>query len=57
MDPRFLDLRTQEERASRPYRFTPWGKYFGTYWIGGWVVPRAVVDNMEMRKVTQKVII
>jgi hypothetical protein len=28
-----------------PSRFTP-----GTHWIGGWVVPRAGLDDVEKRK-------
>jgi hypothetical protein len=31
-----------ERSASRPGRFTP-----GTHWIGGWVGPRAGLDDME----------
>jgi hypothetical protein len=31
--------------ASRSGRFTP-----GTYWIGGWVDPRAGPDDVEKRK-------
>jgi hypothetical protein len=31
--------------ASRPCRFTP-----GTHWIGGWVGPRAGLDDLEKRK-------
>jgi hypothetical protein len=34
-----------EWSASRPGRFTP-----GTNWIGGWVDPRAGLDNLEKRK-------
>jgi hypothetical protein len=30
---------------SRPSRFNP-----GTHWIGGWVGPRAGLDNAEKRK-------
>jgi hypothetical protein len=33
--------------ASRPCRFTPREKATGTHWIGGWVDPRAVLDDME----------
>jgi hypothetical protein len=35
--------------ASRPGRFTP-GKCPGTHWIGGWVGPRAGLDDVENRK-------
>jgi hypothetical protein len=38
-----------EWSASRPGRFTPWESP-GTYWIGGWVSPRAVLDDVEKRK-------
>jgi hypothetical protein len=34
-----------EWSASCPGRFTP-----GTHWIGGWVVPRAGLDEVEKRK-------
>jgi hypothetical protein len=34
-----------EWSASRPGRFTP-----GTHWIGGWVGPRADLDDVERRK-------
>jgi hypothetical protein len=34
-----------EWSASRPGRFTP-----GNHWIGGWVGPRAGLDDMEKRK-------
>jgi hypothetical protein len=36
-----------EWSASRPGRFTPGGRASGTHWIGGWVDPRAVLDDME----------
>jgi hypothetical protein len=39
-----------EWSASRPCRFTPREKAPGTHWIGGWVDPRAGLDNMEKRK-------
>jgi hypothetical protein len=35
-----------EWTASRPCRFTP-GKEPGTHFIGGWVDPRAGLDEME----------
>jgi hypothetical protein len=40
-----------EWSASRPCRFTP-GKRAApsTHWIGGWVDPRAGLDDMEKRK-------
>jgi hypothetical protein len=46
IDPHFLDLRTSWElSASRPGSFTP-----GTHSIGGWVGPRADMDDVEKRK-------
>jgi hypothetical protein len=47
IDPHFLDLSTswREWLASHPGRFIP-----GTSWIGGWVDPRAGLDDMEKRK-------
>jgi hypothetical protein len=33
-----------EWSASRPCRFTP-----GTHWIGGWVDPRASLDDVKKR--------
>jgi hypothetical protein len=37
--------------ASRPGRFTPQGKSFGTHWIGGWVGPRVILDAMVKKKI------
>jgi hypothetical protein len=39
-----------EWSASRPDRFTPGKEPPGTHWTGGWVVPRASLDDMEKRK-------
>jgi hypothetical protein len=39
-----------EWSASRPGRFTPGERAPGTHWIGGWVGPRASLDDMEERK-------
>jgi hypothetical protein len=39
-----------EWTASRPGRFTPWERAPGTHWIGGWVGPRAGLDDVEKRK-------
>jgi hypothetical protein len=39
-----------EWSASRPGRFTPEEKAPSTYWIGGWVGPRAGMDDLEKRK-------
>jgi hypothetical protein len=36
--------------ASRPFRFTPRERAPGTHWIGGWVGPRAGLDDVEKRK-------
>jgi hypothetical protein len=35
--------------ASRPGRFTSTGAP-STHWVGGWMVPRAGLDDMEKRK-------
>jgi hypothetical protein len=39
-----------EWSASRPGRFTPRETAPVTYWIGGWVGPRAVLDAVVERK-------
>jgi hypothetical protein len=39
-----------EWSASRPGLFTPKSRASGTHWIGGWVDPRAGVDDLEKRK-------
>jgi hypothetical protein len=36
--------------ASRPVRFTPRERASGTDWIGGWVDPRAGMDDVKRRK-------
>jgi hypothetical protein len=36
-----------EWSASRPGRFTPGERAPGTHWIGGWVDPRAGLDDVE----------
>jgi hypothetical protein len=36
-----------EWSASRFGHFTPGERDPGTHWIGGWVGPRASLDNME----------
>jgi hypothetical protein len=36
--------------ASRPCRFTSGERAPGTHWIGGWVGPRAGLDDVEKRK-------
>jgi hypothetical protein len=52
MNPRFLDLSivAGEWSASRHGCFTPWERAHGTHWIGGWVGPRAGLDDMEKWK-------
>jgi hypothetical protein len=45
--PRFLHLGT-EWSASRPGRFTPGERAPCTHWIGGWVDPRACLDNVRI---------
>jgi hypothetical protein len=39
-----------EWSASRPCRFTPGERTLGTHWIGGWVGPRAGLDDVVKRK-------
>jgi hypothetical protein len=39
-----------EWSASRPDRITPGERTYGTHWIGGWVGPRAGLDDVEKRK-------
>jgi hypothetical protein len=41
-----------EWSASRPGLFTPRERAPGTHWIGGWVDPRAVLDAVVKRKIT-----
>jgi hypothetical protein len=41
-----------EWSASRPDSFTPTERALGTYWIGGWVGSRAVLDAAVKRKIT-----
>jgi hypothetical protein len=36
--------------ASRPGRFTPGERAAGIHWIGGWVDPRAGLNDMEKWK-------
>jgi hypothetical protein len=36
--------------ASRPGRLIPGETALGTHWIGGWVDPRADLDDVEKRK-------
>jgi hypothetical protein len=39
-----------EWSGSRPRRFTPGEGAPGTHWIGGWVDPRAGLDDLVKRK-------
>jgi hypothetical protein len=39
-----------EWSASRPGHFTPKERVPGIHWIGGWVGPRAGLDDVEKRK-------
>jgi hypothetical protein len=39
-----------ELSAARPGRFTPGERAPGTHWKGGWVGPRAGLDDVEKRK-------
>jgi hypothetical protein len=39
-----------EWSGSSPSRFTSGERVLGTHWIGGWVDPRAGVDDVEERK-------
>jgi hypothetical protein len=39
-----------EWSVSRPGRFTPGERAPGTHWVGGWVGPRAGLDDVEKRK-------
>jgi hypothetical protein len=39
-----------EWSASRPCRFIPGERAPSTHWIGGWVGPRAGLDDLEKRK-------
>jgi hypothetical protein len=48
--PCILDLGTGWEwSASRSGRFIPRERAPGTHWIGGWVVPTAVLDAVVKR--------
>jgi hypothetical protein len=49
IDSRFLDLGTDCRGvvSARPGRFTPREITIGTHWIGGWVAPRAGLEDAE----------
>jgi hypothetical protein len=42
-------LAGSEWSASRPGRFTPEERALGIHWIGGWMDPRAGLDDVEKR--------
>jgi hypothetical protein len=46
-----LALDGGEWSASRPYRFTPRERDPCTHWIGSWVSPRVVLDEVVKRKI------
>jgi hypothetical protein len=52
IDPHFLTsaLAGDQWSVSRPGHFTPRERAPSTQWIGGWVDPRADLDDMEKRK-------
>jgi hypothetical protein len=53
IDPHFFltsALAGGEQSDSCPGHFTPWERAPSTHWIGGWVDPRAGLDNVEKRK-------
>jgi hypothetical protein len=53
IDPRFLNLCISWRRVCQlhaPAALPPGERAPGTNWIGGWVGPRAGLDNMEERK-------
>jgi hypothetical protein len=41
-----------EWSASRPCRLTPGETARGTHWIGGWVDPRAGLDDVKRKSLT-----
>jgi hypothetical protein len=41
------ELIKSEWSASRPCRFTPRESSLGIHWIGGWVGPRAGMDDVK----------
>jgi hypothetical protein len=45
-----LALAGGEWSASHPGHFTPGERALGTHWIGGWMDPRACLDDVEKRK-------
>jgi hypothetical protein len=45
-----LALAGGEQSASRPGRFTPGERAPCTHWTGGWVDPKAGLDDLKKRK-------
>jgi hypothetical protein len=57
--PHFIDLGTSwggggEWSASRPGRFTLGERAPGTHWIGGWMGPRAGLEDVEKVSLTRR---
>jgi hypothetical protein len=52
IDPHFVDLGTSWRRvvSFAPRPLFSWGNTPWTHWIGGWVNPRAGLDELEKRK-------
>jgi hypothetical protein len=53
IDPYFLltsALAGGKWSVSRSFRFTPGERASGIHWIGGWVDPRAGLDDVQKRK-------
>jgi hypothetical protein len=47
----YIDPRILDRSALRPGRSTPGKELPGTHWIGGWIGPRAGLDDVERRKI------
>jgi len=46
-----LNFGTSEREWTATRHFTPRERASGTYWIGGWVGPRTVLDAVVKRKI------
>jgi hypothetical protein len=46
-----------EWSASSPGHFTPRERDPGTYWVGGWVGPRDILDTVVKRKIVVVVVV